>query len=397
MTAAETPLVFMIAGEASGDEIGARLIAALKAATGCRIRFVGVGGEAMAEEGLTSLFPMSDLSVMGLVEVVPKAGAIFARMRQTARAIRTVCPDVVVTIDAPGFAGGVWRRLRGVDAARVHYVAPTVWAWRPGRAKRLARRIDHLLTLFPFEAASFQEEGIETTYVGHPALERPAEPGGGQAFRRRHGLADATVLGILPGSRVGEIVRLMPVMGGAARILAARRAGLAVVIPTLEEHAGRVAAMSRGWPFRTVICADRNARLPAMAACDAAIVASGTATLELALCAVPMVVGYRVNPVTALLLRFLLQVDYVTIVNIVLGRQAVPELLSGNCRADRLAAALDELIGDGAARKRQLEDARSALARLAVDGQRPSERAAEIVLDAARRRRAKTGRTGNER
>ena len=387
MSEPQAPLIFVIAGEPSGDEIGGRLIAALQAATGGEVRLAGIGGEAMAAHGLESLFPMTELAVMGLVEVLPRAAAIIARMAQTAREIRRLRPDVVVSIDAPGFAGGVWRRLRGSRIPLVHYVAPTVWAWRPGRARKLARRIDHLLTLLPFEPAYFEAEGLACTFVGHPALESGADAQDRGWFRDRHGLGDGPVLGILPGSRKGEISRLLPVMGRAVAILAAGRPGLSVVVPAVAAHAGRIEAAAASWPVRTIVSADRTRRFAAMAACDVAIAASGTVTLELAQCGVPMVVGYRVNPLTAALVRRMVRVDYVTIINLILGRESIPELLNAQCRAEALAEAADRLFDYGAARAAQLADARAGLAALRRDGMAPSERAAEVILQIARERR----------
>ena len=382
------PLFFLIAGEPSGDEIGGRLIRALRAATGGELRLAGIGGEAMAAQGLETLFPIEELSVMGLVEVVPRAAGIMRRMSQTAAAIRRLAPDAVVTIDAPAFAGGVWRRLGGVDSALIHYVAPTVWAWRPGRAARLARRIDHLLALFPFEPPYFEAEGLACTFVGHPALEAGIAPADGAEFRARHGIGGGPVVGLLPGSRKGEVSRLMPVFADAVRRIAAAEPTARAVIPAVPALAGRIRAAAAAWPVPVTVSAERRERHAAMAACDAAIAASGTVTLDLALAGVPMVVAYRVNPLTAAILRRMIRVRHATIVNLVLDRPAIPEFLQERCTGGGLAAAALALLGDEGARRDQREAAATALAALRPDGASPSDRAAAAILDLVRRRRA---------
>lgn len=379
-----SPSIFLVAGEPSGDEIGGRLIAALREAAGHRIRLAGVGGEAMAAQGFESLFPMEELSVMGLVEVLPRAIGIMRRMSETAAAIRRLSPDAVVTIDSPEFANGVWRRLDGVDSALVHYVAPTVWAWRTGRARKLARRIDRLLALFPFEPPYFEAEGLECTFVGHPALETAIERDAGSAFRARHGISGGPVIGLLPGSRRAEISRLMPVFADAVGRIAAAEPTVRVVIPAVPAQVGPIRAAAADLPVPATVAARREERHAAMAACDVAIAASGTVALDLALAGVPMVIAYRVNPVTAAIMRRMLRVPYVTIVNVLLERPAVPELLQENCTGARLAEAALGLLRDGGAREEQRAAVAVALARLRPAGMNPSARAAEAILDVVR-------------
>ena len=382
------PLFFLLAGEPSGDEIGGRLIVALRAATGGELRIAGVGGEAMAAQGLESLFPIDELSVMGLLEVLPRAPGIMRRMSETARAIRRLKPDAVVTIDAPAFANGVWRRLGGVDAALIHYVAPTVWAWRAGRARRLARKIDHLLALLPFEPPYFEAEGLGCTFVGHPVLEAGIAADAGAAFRTRHDIEGGPVVGLLPGSRRGEISRLMPIFADAIRRIAASEPAIRVIIPAVPAHAARIRSAAAGLPVPATIAADREQRLAAMAACDAAIAASGTVALDLALAGVPMAVAYRFNPLTASILRRMIRVRYATIVNLVLDRPAIPEFLQENCTGPRLAEAALTLLRDEGARRAQREAASLALAALRPSGESPSARAAAAILDVVRRRAA---------
>lgn len=380
------PLFFLVAGEPSGDEIGGRLIAALREATGGNMRIAGIGGEAMAAEGLQSLFPIEELSVMGLVEVLPRALAIMRRMSQTAGAIRRLAPDAVVTIDAPAFAAGVWRRLGEVDAALIHYVAPTVWAWRAGRARKLARKIDRLLALFPFEPPHFAAEGLDCTFVGHPVLETEIAAGDGASFRARHGISAGPVIGLLPGSRRGEICRLMPVFADATRRIADAVPDIRAVIPAVPAHAALIRKAAAELAVPVTIAAERGERHAAMAACDAAIAASGTVSLDLALAGVPMAIAYKVNPLTATILRRMIRIRYATIVNLVLDRPAIPEFLQENCTGAALAEAALSLLRDEKARRTQLEATAGALAALHPDGARPSARAAAAILEVVRRR-----------
>ena len=386
MNPESSPSIFLVAGEPSGDEIGGRLIAALASATGGNLRVAGVGGAAMAAEGLESLFPIEELSVMGLVEVVPRAVGIMRRMSETADAIRRLSPDAVVTIDAPEFANGVWRRLGGVDAPLIHYVAPTVWAWRAGRARKLARKIDHLLALLPFEPPYFEAEGLDCTFVGHPGLEAEIAPGAGRAFRARHGIGSGPVVGLLPGSRRMEISRLMPVFADAVRRIARIEPAVRAVIPAVPAQAGPVRSAAAELPVPVTVSADRRERHAAMAACDVAIAASGTVALDLALAGVPMIVAYRVNPLTAAIMRRMLRVRHVTILNLILDRPAIPEFLQENCTGGLLAEAALTLLRDGEARRVQREAAANALHALRTGGKSPSARAAEAILDIVNRR-----------
>ncbi len=376
------PLIFLLAGEPSGDALGGRLMAALSRLTGGRARFAGIGGEAMTAQGLASLFPMEELSVMGIAEVLPRALPLMRRMRETAGAIRKLRPAAVVTIDAPAFCNGVWRRLGPTETRLIHYVAPSVWAWRPGRAKRLAARIDRLMCLLPFEPPYFEREGLAATFVGHPVLESGAGREGAGAYRARHRIPDdSTTICVLPGSRVGEVSRMLVPFGGAVARLAERYPDLVVLVPTVPAVAEAVRWAIAPWPARTMRVSDPDEKYAAMAASDVALAASGTVALELALARVPCVIGYRVNPLTAAIVRRLVKVEHVSLVNILLGRAAVPELLQDDCTPDRLAAEAMRLIEDGKARAAQVAAATEAAAMLGADGPPPSERAARVVLE----------------
>jgi lipid-A-disaccharide synthase len=384
----EAPLIYLVAGEPSGDLLGAHLMRALRLETGHQVRFAGVGGEQMAEEGLGSLFPLADIAVIGLIEVLPKARTALRRVCETVDDIQRVRPAALVTIDSWGFAGRVAKRLKaaGSPTPRIHYVAPMVWAWRPGRARVLARLLDHLLCLLPNEPAYFEARGLGATHVGHAVIESGAERGDGPGFRRRHGIAPtASLLCLLPGSRPGEASRLLPVFEATVRRLEARHRGLRVVVPTVDtvaEQVGRAAAALGG-----IVVRGQRDKYDAFAAADVALAASGTVALELALAGVPTVISYRLSPLTAAIARRLLRIRYVSLVNLVLDRPVAPEFLQERCRPDLLEEAVSALLLDPAAREAQRAAGREALRILGYGGPPPSARAARIVLDLIARRR----------
>ena len=376
------PLVFLIAGEPSGDVLGARLMAALTRRTAGRIAFAGIGGPAMTAEGLQSLFPMDELSLIGLVEVLPHLLGLARRLSQAVAAIRRMRPQAVVTIDAPGFCLRVASRLRGSGIPVIHFVAPTVWAWRPGRARRLAHRVDHLLALLPFEPPYFTAHGLACSYVGHPALESPPPA----APHRERIAGRPPVLCLLPGSRRNEIRRLLPIFRETLSLLRPSYPGLETVLPTVAPVADLVRQTVAGWPHPPAIVEGEAARNAAFAAADLALCASGTVTLEAAIAGLPLVACYRIQPLSAAIVRRLIRVRYVTLINLLVDRAVVPELIQENCTPPLLAAALRQLLDDPAAARRQRAGFVEALATLVVEG-RPSDRAAGIVLDAIASRR----------
>lgn len=377
----EGPLVFLIAGEPSGDALGARLMAALKKQTRGKIRFAGVGGEKMADEGLVSLFPMRDIAVMGLIEVIPRLKTILARIALTAARAERLDPDAVVTIDSPDFNFRVARRLKGKGFPLIHYVAPSVWAWRPGRARAIARFLDHLMALLPFEPPHFVREGLACTFVGHPVLESGTGAGDGHAWRARHGIPPkAPLLCVLPGSRRSEVRALLKSFGAAVGLIAKQVPDLRVVVPTLATLASEVRAAAATWPGGAVVVEGEGEKYDAFAACDAALAASGTVSLELALAGTPHAIAYRFNPLTAWILRRLIRVRFANLVNLVLGRAAVPELIQEDCTGENLAAAALRLLGDARARAAQKTAFVEALRALGPGAGTPSERAAEVVL-----------------
>ena len=386
-----SPLIYIIAGEPSGDLLAARLMAALKQLTDHSVRFAGIGGEAMRAEGLESLFPQADLAVMGFAEVVPRIPKILARLRQTLNDIEAKQPSLIVTVDSWGFTGRVAKALKKKGSAipRLHYVAPMVWAWKEKRARTLAERVDKLLCLLPNEPAYFARHGLSAVHVGHSVLERLGEPGDGKGFRRRHGIPEeAPLLCVLPGSRTSETSRLLPVFAETAERMAERFPGLHLAIPTVETVSDSVRRAVAGWRGPAVVVGNEE-KWGAFAASDAALAASGTVALELAVSAVPMVIAYRVAPLTAMLVRRLLTIKYACLLNLLVDRLVVPELLQEKCTPGGLTEALTPLMRDGPARREQLAGCAEALEALGVEGERPSWRAAREALSMIRNEEGK--------
>ena len=379
--AAREPLIFVVSGEASGDNLAGALMRVLKAKTGGHISFAGVGGPQSEREGLESLFPMRELSLMGLAEVLPHLPRLIRRLNQTVDAARRLKPDAIVTVDSPSFCRRVAHRLHGSGIPIIHYVAPQLWAWRPGRAKKLAKDLDHIMALLPFEPAFFAKYGIASTFVGHPAIESGAARGDGAAFRERHAIPpDGTLLCVVPGSRQGEARRMLPILGGALNILNKRHPDLRLVVPVADATADLVMLVARDWPF-PVTFASPGERFDAFAASDVAMAKSGTVTLELALAEVPMVIAYSVNPATAFIVRRMISVKYASLVNLLAERDVIPEFLQENCTPENLAAGVDALLDSAEARDKQRKGFREVLHTLGDLTPTPSERAAKVVLD----------------
>ena len=384
--AEDAPLFFLVAGEASGDVIGARLMMALRALTNGQARFAGIGGEHMQGAGLESLFPMRELSIMGIFEVLPHVPKLLRRIRQTERAARRLSARVVVTIDSPDFCFRVGKRLKGSGIPVVHYVAPQVWAWRPGRARKIAKFLAHLLLLFPFEEKYFAGTGLKTTFVGHPLAEGFIGDADGAQFRRAHDIpADEALLAILPGSRHSETSRHLPIFGETVNALAARNILRWVVIPAVPALRKEIAAAAKNWSVDVVLVdgSAREDKYAALAASTGALTSSGTATLELAIAGVPMVVAYRANPVTVAVARRVVRVQHIALANIVAGRRAAPEFLQEACTPSRLAPAVENILLDPMACAGQIECFRGVSRQLGIGGTAPSDLAAKAVLAVA--------------
>lgn len=368
----------MTAGEPSGDRLGAALIAGLRQLRG-EVEVAGVGGSMMSESGLKSLFPMEELSVMGIAEILPKYFHLKRRIRETAEAAARLAPDVVVTIDSPDFSFRVADHLRRLSDVRiVHYVAPTVWAWRAGRARHLAQRVDQVLALFPFEPPYFEAEGLRCDFVGHPIATEPPPTEADVADLRRQVAGAGPVLVVLPGSRRTEVQRLAPVFGETLRRVAARHPDLRILVPTVDHNRDLVQNLVSGWPGAPVVVDQAPMRRAALAIADVALTKSGTVSLELAAVRTPMVVAYDVHPLTRGILKRMLTTDTVTLVNLISETRAVPEFLGTECQPDQIAPALLDLISKPGA---QLDALDLTMERLGRGGEAPGLRAARAVLD----------------
>ncbi|MFE3839169.1 lipid-A-disaccharide synthase [Pseudogemmobacter sonorensis] len=372
----------MIAGEPSGDRLGAALMQGLK--TLSTPVFDGIAGPQMQAEGMESRFPMEELSVMGLAEILPRYFHLKRRIRETAEAVLASRPDALITIDSPDFCLRVARlvKARAPDLPVIHYVAPSVWAWRPGRARRMAQVVDHVLALLPFEPPYMTAAGMSCDFTGHPVATEPvAAPGDAMAFRIAHGIeAESPLVVALPGSRRGEIARLIAPFGETLMRVARARPGLRVVLPTPRHLAAEVQAATTDWPGAPVILTapDLATRVAAFAAADAALAASGTVSLELAAQGCPMVIAYDMAPVTLWLMRRLIRIDTVTLVNLVSQTRSIPEFIGADCRAERIAPVLLDLLASGPGA--QAEAMELTMQRLGRGGAPPGLRAAHSVL-----------------
>jgi lipid-A-disaccharide synthase len=382
------PLTLMlVCGEPSGDQLGAQLMAGLRALGGESLRIIGVGGAAMQAQGLQSLFPLDATAVMGLREVVPRIPAILRRVRQASDYAIAQRPDAVVCIDSPDFTHRIARRIKRLAPSirTVNYVAPQVWASRQYRARKMSHYFDLVLALLPFEAVFFEEHGLHAKFVGHPVIERSSLMTGGDALRARLGIAkESPLLAVLPGSRASEVRFLLPVFKEAVTRVAHEIPDLVCVLPAVAHVAARIREDVKTWPVPVTVLEGDADKFAAFDAADIALAASGTVTTELALARTPMVVAYKVGWLTAALMRPFINVTYATLVNILLGREAVPEFLQETCKPQALAAALVGLLHDPAARTRQICDLEEATAALGQGGESPSLRAAQVLLDFAR-------------
>lgn len=377
--------IALIAGEVSGDQLGGWLMAALHDRNP-KITFVGLGGPMMQAQGLTSIFPIRDIALIGIAEVLPHARTITRRIRQTVAFLEREKPDVIITIDVPGFSLRVLKQLHARGNIRpklVHYVAPTVWAYRAERAKIVAERYDHLLCLLPFEPPYFEAEKLPTSYIGHEIAWWWRERGNGPAFRLSHHIAeDVPLLAVFPGSRRGEIKRLWPVFSVAIEKLKADIPALEVVIQVPESLLASMREKTAGWHVKAHVIANTEDKKNLFAAATAALAKSGTIGLECALAGLASVVAYRANALSVFMLRRMIKVPYVNLANILAGKMVVPELLQEDCTPEKLYAGLKPLLTDARARANQQNELHRIATMLgAEDSISPSEKAADIVLD----------------
>ena len=368
--------LYLIAGEPSGDRLGAALMAGLKALSP-GVEFHGIGGPLMQAEGMVSLFPMEELSIMGLVEVLPKYRALKRRMAEAAADALACQPAALITIDSPDFCLRVAALVKQSrpDLRTIHYVAPSVWAWRPGRAAKMARHIDHVMALLPFEPPYMQAAGMTSDFVGHPVVsELLASPEECAVMA-----GEGPLLLALPGSRKGEVSRLCPVFGATIARLKARHPTLRVVLPTVRGVEPLVRELTRDWAVAPQIITDAALKRAAFAMADVALAASGTVSLELAANDCPMVIAYDMNRLTLWLMRSAARVDTVTLVNLVSETRVVPEFIGARCQPDLIAPALEALLADPSG---QTEAMKMTMQRLGQGGDPPGLRAARSVLAA---------------
>jgi lipid-A-disaccharide synthase len=381
--------IFLIATEESGDQLGAHLMKVLRQRLGDAVRFEGVGGQSMAREGLTSLFPIEELSIIGLAAVVKQLPKVLRLIRETVAAVIRAQPDILVIIDSPDFTHRVARRVRARAPAIpvIDYVSPSVWAWRPGRARAMRAYIDHVLALLPFEPEAYRRlQGPPCSYVGHPLTEQlgTLRPGVGEQQRRDHA---PPVLLVLPGSRRSEIRHHMAVFGEALGRLQAEGVAFELILPTVPHLLEAIREGMKDWKVEPRIVVGEQEKRAAFRIASAALAKSGTVTLELALAGVPMVTAYRTGAVEAWILLRAINVKSVILANLVVGDNVVPEFLQQDCTPENLSSALHEILTDSPLRRRQVE----AFARIgeimSTGNQPPSVRAADIVLATLRKSR----------
>lgn len=373
--------VFLIVGEPSGDLLGARLIESLNRMSEQPISYSGVGGPLMQSVGFKSLFDYHDLAVMGFLEVLPHIYKLLKKINLVKEEIENINPDVIISIDSPGFCFRVLKNLRTHDKPRIHYVAPQIWAWREKRVYKYKKYIDHVLALFPFEPAYFNNVGLPCTFVSHPVIESTATEEEGRSFRIRNSIdSNDLVICALPGSRRSEVKRLMPVIVNTVNQLSIKHKNIHVIIPTVSTVVNDVRKLANFNTNITVID-DNVEKYSAFAASDIAIASSGTVTLELACALVPSIVIYKVSPITGFIARFLVKVKYASIVNILGKCEVFPEFLQSNCKATNIVVSLNKIIDDNVFRKKIIDAEKTVVKLLKKSNESPSDIATKTVLN----------------
>ncbi|HEY2211928.1 MAG TPA: lipid-A-disaccharide synthase [Bradyrhizobium sp.] len=374
--------IFLIATEESGDRLGAHLMKVLRQRLGGAVRFEGVGGQSMAREGLASLFPIEELSIVGLAAVAKQLPKILRLIRDTATAVTHASPDILVIIDSPDFTHRVAKRVRARDPSIpiIDYVSPSVWAWRPGRARAMRAYVDHVLALLPFEPEEYRRlRGPPCSYVGHPLVEQIAtlRPSADEQKRRDE---QPPVLLVLPGSRRSEINHHMAVFGETLGLLQAEGGPFELILPTMPHLQDAVREGVKSWPAQPRVVIGEQEKRAAFRIARAALAKSGTVTLELALAGVPMVTAYKAGAVEAWIVRRAIHSSSVILANLVIGENVVPEFLQQDCAPEKLVPALRDVLTDSPLRQRQVEAFAKIDAIMSTGNQPPSVRAADIVL-----------------
>ena len=376
--------VFIISGEPSGDALGGELMKHLKSLRH-ELSFAGIGGKHMRAQGLRSLFPIEDLSLVGLGEILPHKPKLLKRLNQTVDAIKKTLPDVVVTIDSPDFSFRLGKRLKQDSLTKnipiVHYVAPAVWAWREGRSKKIAKVVNHLMTLFPFEAKYFKQHGLKTTFVGHPIFDKePVRPNSLKVFKNRHKIQGGPSLCLLPGSRKSEIMKLMPIYLKTIRLLEDKYPKLSLIIPIVPRTKLWVKRFLNQLKTPYCLVTDPSQKDLAIKSSDIALATSGTISLELSFLRKAHVVAYKLNSITFRAIKLFAKVNFVTIINIVARREIIPEFLQEKCQPNRLFSALDSLISDKITKSQQISSIVDILKKIKKNKKPASFNAAQVVL-----------------
>ncbi len=384
-----TKKFFVIAGEASGDVLGAKLIAELKAQNN-GAEFLGVGGRLMKEQGLKSIFPMEELSVMGFLEVLPHIPKLLRRIKQTADKIIETNPDFVITIDSPDFCFRVIKTLKrknlgSANIKKVHLIAPSVWAYREGRAEKISKLYDLLLAILPFEPPYFEKYGLKTVFIGHPIVENAPDFSKkselNKSFRKKRNVAlDADLLCLMPGSRNGEVTRIFPELIKAANILAQKKSNLKVVIPLVEKTRKLVSEMAKSLKVEYFLI-EKEEKEAAFFASNFAVAKSGTNTVELSLYQIPIIVVYKLNFLTHFLVKRMVKINFANLVNLILNKEIIPEMLQNECKGEKIFVALEKLMSDENEAQRQISESKKALKLMGLGfAQNPSQKAAQEIL-----------------
>ena len=383
MTTSNKLKIYLIAGEPSGDLLGSRLMRALRKKTNNNVEFFGLGGDTMEQEGLTPLFDISELAVMGLVEVIPSIPRVLRRIKQTINDIKKCQPDIVITIDSWSFCSRIHKALRkqNLGIKQLHYVAPQVWAWKKRRAKTMYKYIDELLTLLPTEPKYFTPHNLNTIFVGHPVIESDALKAKGSDFRKKFKLsADRQIISILPGSRHTEVSKLFDDFMCAAEILYKQNNNFVFALPTVKTVAERVKKMLEKYDLPVIVLENESDRYTAFQASCAAIAASGTVALELTMCKIPHIISYKVAPLTYFMAKHLVKIKYVNLTNIMLKRGVVPELLQEKCTPQNIVQYINELLAGKNLYKKQMKGFDDVKKYLSKGMQTPSENASDEIL-----------------
>ena len=381
----ETIKIYLVTGEPSGDLLGARLMRSLKKKYGNQVSFFGLGGESMIKEGLTSLFDIKDLAVMGFAEVIPSIPLILKRLDETVKDILAVNPDIVMTIDSFSFSARVHKKLKALNFKKphVHCVAPQVWAWKKKRAKKVGQYMDHLFCLLPYEEKYFTPYGMNTTFIGHPVIEGGSDKGNSVAFKTKYGIDEKSfVLCMLPGSRKNEVAYLMDVFMKTAENIQKKKPNLVVVIPTVATVSSCLKDVLKDWKVPYKIVFGEKERYDAFAASDVAMAASGTVSLELAFAGVPHLIAYRVSKLTGFLAKRLLKIKYVNLINILADKEIIPELLQENCTVENLTNTLFDLMNN------KEQNVAESLNLLGLNqGKLPSEKMGDILISLSKNKK----------